>query len=291
MFVPSYTGNGFGISQAVSEITVDHEKGLKATSAHINNRGNFYEIIYFIEGETNYFIEGDFYPLNPGDIVFSNSSEIHGIVHRNPCVYRRMVIKVLPDFFLINNLENIKKSFDNKYPGEGNYISHRTPLGKILNEKIEVLNEYLSTSGMSSRLICDVLTDILKLLGSQIVCLDSSGHNPLLRKIVEYINENAHDDIGLNSIAERFYIDRTHLARIFKHLTKCSVNEYITQIRFEHINQLRRYSKMSMAEAVKFVGFKNYSTFYRAYKKSFGVAPGKNDPIPYAEYIDFNANH
>ena len=102
-----YTGRGFSITQTISQITVKEDSKMIAASAHTNHRGNFIEILYLIEGDTNYFIEGDFYPFEPFDIVFSNATEIHGIVHRASCTYNRIVINLFPEFFMINNIEEL----------------------------------------------------------------------------------------------------------------------------------------------------------------------------------------
>ena len=290
MFV-GYTGRGFSITQTISQITVKEDSKMIAASAHTNHRGNFIEILYLIEGDTNYFIEGDFYPFEPFDIVFSNATEIHGIVHRASCTYNRIVINLFPEFFMINNIEELADKLNNKYPGEGNHISCSSALGKMLNIQLEQLRAYLSTTQISPDLINNTLVEILKLIGSQVYSKSGRYSNPLLRKILVYIRENAHSDIGLNSIAEEFHVNRTHLARIFKELTKCSVNRYITIMRLDHAEQFRRYSNMSRTDAARSVGFKNYSSYYRAYKKYYGTAPKKNDPLfDEGVRVDFNAN-
>ncbi len=288
-----YLGRGFCINQTISNITVKGSGDLIAASAHTNNRGDFVEILYIIEGKPNYFIEGDFYALEPCDAVFSNPTEIHGIVHSSSGVYNRLHIKVEPVFFMINNLEETKEKLNNKFPGEGNYVSHSSIPGRMLAERFEQLREYLSTPKASPDLINDTIIEILKLFTSQVHSKKGKLSNPLLRKMIAYISENVHSDIGLSSIAEEFHINRTHLARIFKELTKCTVNQYITIKRLDHAEQLRKYSHLSHAEAARAVGFKNYSTYYRAYKKYHGFAPKKTDLSEYNNVIsvDFDANH
>ncbi len=289
--LPGYKGHGFSISQAISEITVSDNSEMKATSAHTAGKDKFIGIIFFIEGKSEFFIEGDYYSLEPQDTVFFNATEIRGIVHRESCQYNRICIRVYPEFFIINNLTSLEETLNNKYPGEGNHISHSTALGEMLNTQFETLKTLLYTPRVSPDLISGTIEEIIKLLGVQVSRPGGEVSNPLLRKILLYISENFHYEIGLNSIAEEFHINRTHLARIFKQLTNCSVSQYITAMRLERVKQFQRYSHLSLKDAVEAVGFKNYSTFYRAHKKHYGIAPRKNDPLTYDIYIDFDANH
>ena len=151
------------------------------------------------------------------------------------------------------------------------------------------LINYLLMAEISPTIVNEMVVEIIKLIASGVSRFVKDVPNPLMRKIIDYIVENVHDDIGLNSIAEKFYIDRTHLARIFKNFTNCSVNKFITILRFDHINQLRYYSKLSLTEAVRVVGFKNYSSFYRAFKKYYGRTPKKTDLMDF-NTVYFNLN-
>lgn len=287
-----YEGRGFSIFRSISEIKVKEKETLNASTAHTNHRGDFIEILYFLDGDTSYFIEGDFYPLEVNDVVFSNASEIHGIVHRSSCRYERYVINILPEFFIINGLKGLYDNLNNKYPGEGNHICYSSALGKMLCTQFERLEKYLSTSNTSAELINETMIEIVNLIGSQVYSKSGKFSNPLLRKIMIYIRENVHNDIGLNSIAEEFHVDRTHLARVFKQLTKCTVNQYITIMRLNHAEQFRYYSNMSRSEAARAVGFKNYSSYYRAYKKYNGTAPKKDDPLLKEDvFVKFEANN
>ncbi len=283
-----YTGYGLSLFLRKNKITYNADSELKAQTAHINDKGNYVELLYFLGGDTSYFIEGEYYALSPSDIVFSNPTEIHGIVHSSPCTYKRLCIAVCPDFFMINNLENLYQVFSNKYPGEGNYISRESDLGKLLKPLFEQILEYMPDADSMGHQISSIVIEIVKIIASDITHFHGEVSNPLLRKVISYIIDNYNKDIGLNSIAEEFYINRTHLARIFKQLTKCSVHQFITILRFNRIYQFRYYSKMSLVDAVRAVGYKNYSTFYRAYKRYYGCAPGKNDEWHLEEHMDLD---
>ena len=49
--------------------------------------------------------------------------------------------------------------------------------------------------------------------------------------IIEYIDENLSSDLSLDSIADRFFISKYYLARIFKEKMSITLHSYITQKR------------------------------------------------------------
>ena len=59
----------------------------------------FYEIFFFLSGNVIYTIEGKSYKLRPGDILLTNSSDIHRPDIQEGKPYERIVIWLANDFF------------------------------------------------------------------------------------------------------------------------------------------------------------------------------------------------
>ena len=78
----------------------------------------------------------------------------------------------------------------------------------------------------------------------------------------------------MNEICDKFYISRSQLNRNFNSLTVSSVWEYITNKRFDLVKQYTD-SGMSLVNASSAAGFGDYSAFYRAYTKKYGMSPSK----------------
>ena len=98
---------------------------------------------------------------------------------------------------------------------------------------------------------------------------DSSGS-----ELIDYINENLSRDLSLDALAERFFISKSQLNRRFKKLTGATVGEYIAAKRLLYARE-RIFDGVPAAQASSESGFNDYSAFYRAYKKKFGVTPGR----------------
>ena len=92
------------------------------------------------------------------------------------------------------------------------------------------------------------------------------------REILAYVNENLTEKITLEKISASVHMSRSQVNRIFRRLTGTSVYDYIVSKRLILVQE-----RMAKGENASFAasacGFRDYSSFYRLYKKRFGTAP------------------
>ena len=92
--------------------------------------------------------------------------------------------------------------------------------------------------------------------------------------IMDYINSHLMEEITVDAIAEACYISRYHLMHLFKGETGYTLFDYISEKRLALARDLLK-AGTPVTEACFGSGFKNYSTFFRAYKKHFHVSPSE----------------
>lgn len=100
-------------------------------------------------------------------------------------------------------------------------------------------------------------------------------HTDLIKKIIDYIEENYKLTLSLNAIAEKFYINKNYLCNIFKASTSTTINEYITNLRINESKSLIRTSTMTLTEIADFIGYQNHSYFSKIFRKKTGVLPSE----------------
>ena len=96
--------------------------------------------------------------------------------------------------------------------------------------------------------------------------------HPLILRVIEYIEENLTTVACCEEIASRFFISRYRLEHLFKECVDISLWDYVIIKRLLHFNTVVR-SGRSIKEAAYASGFKNYSNFYRLYKKHMNHTP------------------
>ena len=102
----------------------------------------------------------------------------------------------------------------------------------------------------------------------------SDESTQLMHSLIGYVNDNLAMELTPELLCEKFHFSRAQLDRSFKNATGSTVWVYITAKR---LLKARAYIQdgMRITEAASACGFKDYSTFYRAYRRHFGAQPSE----------------
>ena len=97
--------------------------------------------------------------------------------------------------------------------------------------------------------------------------------SPVVREIIEYIDENLPDDISNSTIAERFHFNASYINRVFKKHTGSTLHEYIISRRIDTAAEKLRSENISVSEIAKLTGFSGAVHFTKAFRKKMGMTP------------------
>lgn len=93
--------------------------------------------------------------------------------------------------------------------------------------------------------------------------------------VLEFIRANFKDpDLNISQIAVEFRMTPTYVSAVFKKQTGKSILDVIRQMRIEYAKDLLE-SDMSVEEVAFAAGFRESSTFIRAFKNYHGITPGQ----------------
>lgn len=116
--------------------------------------------------------------------------------------------------------------------------------------------------------LCNLLDMSVKLEMSYDVDIKS-----MIREIRRYIEENYHEQISLNEIADRFGINPNYLSGKFKEETGVNFIDYLTCVRIEKAKFLLCETSLSINEISLNIGY-NYQTYFqKVFKKIEGITP------------------
>jgi len=95
-------------------------------------------------------------------------------------------------------------------------------------------------------------------------------------EIQKHLEENyANPDISLLYLAETFSLNQAYLSSLFKKTMGYTWSAYLEQIRIRKAEILLTDGKISAKDVCAMVGFSNYDTFRRSFKRINGVSPGE----------------
>lgn len=115
-------------------------------------------------------------------------------------------------------------------------------------------------------------------MNEQITYLTAGTVNPVVLDIMNFVNEHIAEDLSIDMIAQNIFLNRSYIMHLFKSETGYTIGKYITEKRLFLAN-LYISQGVSMTDACYKSGFKNYTTFYQAYKKKYHVSPKSSSLI------------
>lgn len=230
------------------------------------------ELYCFFGGKGSFRVEGTNYPLSPGDIIIMRPYEAHYIDIDPSLPYTRSAVQFDSNIFGSADSDGIlKKAFFDRETGRLNRYS-----GAELGLSYKLFTEALTAPVGDHRTL--ILSRLMPLLHSISVVFDTRSYDDdsdsLEHRIVSFVGSRISDDISLDTICREFYISKPQLCRIFKAATGSGVWEYITVKRLALSRELMQ-SGVAPTKAAAECGFKDYSVFYRSYRKHYGTSPSE----------------
>ena len=82
-----------------------------------------------------------------------------------------------------------------------------------------------------------------------------------------------------DSLAKQFAISRSALMEQFPKKTRLTVKQYLHHRRIHQAKKLLATGSVSVRETAKLVGYEDFSTFYRNFKKLTGHSPSQHKGV------------
>ena len=252
------------------------------SDAHFHPVGShshdYYEFYFFESGSVTMELAGAPYPLRQGDLLVVPPHTPHrAVVSDDGTPYRRFVVWIGTAFLADLTAQAEEYGYlAERASREQAYLYHFDPLAfndirLHLFALLDELHERRFGAQEQLRLaLRGLLLTVSRLAWEQ--------HRPprdeadKYARIAAYVDRHLGDELTLDTIAGQFYLSKSYVSHLFKESTGMSICQYLTQKRLSAICAAMK-SGTPITEACLQYGFRDYSAFYRAFRKQYGVSP------------------
>ena len=81
------------------------------------------------------------------------------------------------------------------------------------------------------------------------------------------------ESITLESLSQKFFLERTYIGHMFSRMTGSSPIKYLTAVRIQKSKELLRFTDDTLAEIAEKVGFSSEQYLSRVFKGLEGISP------------------
>lgn len=241
---------------------------------------DYFEFYFFLEGDVSIEIEDRLYPVRYGDLIMIPPHVIHRpIIHSFQKPYQRFVFWISQDY--CSYLTGLSKDYayvmqhiihNKEYVFHNEKIVFHSLQSKLIKLIEEMHSERFGKSAQITLCVNDLVLYLNRLVYEQKHPKKAAEELSLYQNLCSFIEEHIEEDLSLERLSLEFFVSKYHIAHVFKDNLGLSIHQYITKKRLLLCRE-SIVSGMGITESYQTFGFGDYSSFYRAFKKEYGISP------------------
>lgn len=220
------------------------------------------ELAYVVDGELSAILDGQRYDVPKGSLLITSGYTVHRYFTENTS---DIIVLIIP----ISFVSILEKKLANKRFAKPVYQDEEGELSAL----IPLMHSQWEKMGMEARRGFSQL--LLGILMDRVGLVDMPAKAPagLMRKMLSYLQENSASSLSMEKLARHLGYSRSRLSHLFRDNFGCSYSDYVNSLRCRRAAQLLAQSDLTQLEIAMMTGFECIRTFYRAFRKCYGMTP------------------
>ena len=136
-----------------------------------------------------------------------------------------------------------------------------------------LLREECETSDPQTTMAGHLMAAVLRIVSRCASMVEEEPSADPIDACIRYLDANYMLPLTPDTLARQFALSRSALMDRFPKVTGFPVKQYLHRRRIEQAKKLLQTGKVTVREAAKLVGYEDFSTFYRNFKKHTGQSP------------------
>lgn len=250
------------------------------------HRHEFIEIPYLWEGQCQMEVEGQTFPMNPGDFIILDTRSAHRPKVEPGALLLNLAIQ--PAFFNDAFFRQFSKDdalagfFANTIYSQKSakrYLIFETHNDLRIRRLLTmILQEYFSREVCSRSIVENFVTVLfstmvrLQLQKSVNVTAMEQVNDDLVTEVLRYMEENL-QTVTREALADHFGYSYSYMTTVLQTATGMTFSKLKNTLRLQRAELLLRTTDRPITQVAHDAGFSNVTSFYEMFRSSYGAAP------------------
>lgn len=270
--------------------------GIEFTSREMKfHRHSFCQLAMVLRGTCRYIVNGKWYKINSGDIIFINTDIAHSWFAEKDSEAIFLTFSISdPSLFECFSAyaDQIRILFSHAYPvllirnadSEHDIISEL--IMRVIQEEQERRPAYVEMIHTS---IMQITLVLLRMCFPLEGCAQQKRYPDSITRALEYINKNLRNEISISDVAAYVYMNVSYFSHIFRKTLGITFSQYVVIQRLSIVASELEKTDKSITNIATESGFSSLSSFYRHFTQYYGRPPAEyRRMIQQQQIIDVN---
>ncbi|MDD3402469.1 MAG: helix-turn-helix domain-containing protein [Hespellia sp.] len=228
------------------------------------------ELIYILSGTVSIDVEGNLYRASECELMIINGGVLHGWGIDGTALFCRIQMDSY-QLKQITGRDQIHISCNTMEKPDADYRKICYILDCIVKNSAEITTELVVQSLYYTLWEC-VKNQFLDMEAQTGIINEK---NKQINHVIRDIQTRYHEQLSLQSLAEKWFLSESSLSRMVKRETGMKFVDFIRKIRMEHAREELLYTEKPIAEIAVGCGFSNPSVFHKNFKEFYRMTPSE----------------
>ena len=258
------------------EEELNNEEDFALQSKYFNNTyKSYYKMIYKIKGDFSVINGAEILSLEDNCLCFAPPHKSLYLKQNTKEFFEYIFIAFMPTIFKKEfNYKETLLPFDELPDNERiiNMTNYKKcdglPAFESLKYAVNNSYSYFHVSSHVKYIISQLYFECNKHFNDGLAISDNISVN-----VMDFIRNHFTENLTLETLEEKFKLSSSTINKIVKNMSSFTFLEFLTGLRLKRAEELLKGTTLSAEKVAILSGFNYYSTFYRAFKKKYGVSP------------------
>lgn len=263
------------------DIIVDRCNVSQNSTTKWNHYHNFYELYFFNGNKMQYFIDNDVYEIEKNEIVLVDKLLLHRTLYAAQSRGQRTLVLINPNVFSLFCNALLKEKIESLFKNKTIYFNNKLSLNFVCDALDRLVYCFsLQESAWKKEKMLFILSEILlTLLELTPKCFEYEKNKLRTPKekhvydIISYLTNNYAQNISLETLSHKFFIDKHYICHLFKQTTGLTVIGFLNAKRLCEAERMLLYTNLNITQICHNIGFNSTSYFIKLFKSHYNCSP------------------